>query len=51
VAADLLETIKHWLALKNFDNAKWIGQKWIEMFLEHYADQVWEMTNKVRQLD
>jgi len=27
VAADFLETIRNWLALKNFDNAEWIGQK------------------------
>jgi len=44
--ADFLETFEIWLPLENFDNAEWIRQPWVEMFLKNCASEVREARKK-----
>ena len=46
VVADVLETFKTWLQLDIFDNAEWIRQQWVEMFLMNCASEVRVSTKK-----
>ena len=46
--ADLLKTFESWLPLDNFDNAKWIRQQWVEMFLKTCASEIQEASKKGR---
>jgi len=47
--ADFLETFESWLPLDNFDNAEWIRQQWVEMFLKKCASEIWEARKKGRR--
>jgi len=47
--ADCLETFESWLPLDNFDNAEWIHQQWVEMFLKTCACEIREVTKKGRR--
>jgi len=38
--ADFLATFETWLPLVNFDNAEWIRQQWVEMFLKKCASEI-----------
>jgi len=46
VVADYLETFECWLPLDNFDNAEWIRQQWVEMFLNKCASKIREIRKK-----
>ena len=47
--ADLLETFDTWLPLETFNNAEWIQQHWVEMFLKKYSSEVQEARKKGRR--
>jgi hypothetical protein len=47
--AHFLATFEKWLPLENFDNAEWIRQKWVEMFLKKCASEVQEARKKGRR--
>jgi len=49
VVADFLETFEVWLPLDNFDNAEWICQQWVEMFLKKCASEIREPRKKGRR--
>ena len=49
VVAEFLETFETWLPLENFDNAEWIRQQWVEMFLKKCASEVREARKKGRR--
>jgi len=40
--AECLATFENWLPLINFDNAEWIRQQWVEMFLKKSASEIQE---------
>jgi hypothetical protein len=46
--ADFVETFETMLYKVNFDNAEWIQQLWVEIFLLNCASKVWEVRRKVR---
>jgi hypothetical protein len=41
---DLLVTFQNRLPLDNFDNARWIHQQWVEMWLKKCASKIQEAT-------
>jgi len=47
--AEVLETSKSWLPLKNFDNAEYIWRQWVEMLLKKHASEVQEVRKKRRR--
>jgi hypothetical protein len=46
VVADFLNTIQTWLRLENFNNAEWIWQEWVQMFIKKCASEVREAKEK-----
>ena len=49
VVADIIATFEIRLRLVNFDDAEWIRQQWVEMFLNKYASAIREACKKGRQ--
>jgi len=47
--ANFLGTFDSWLPLDNFDNAEWIHQQWVEMFLKKCASEICEAWKKGRR--
>jgi len=47
--ADFLATFETSLPLVNFDNAEWICQQWVEMFLKKCASEIQEARKKGRR--
>jgi len=49
VVADVLVPFEDWLPLDNFDNAEWIRQQWVVMFLKKCASQIREARKQGRR--
>ena len=47
--AEFLVSFETWLPLENFDNAEWIRQQWVRMFLKKCASKVREARKKGRR--